>query len=109
LAQEIKLSGLVATNTTISRKGLVTDKDTLEKIGAGGLSCMPLKEKSTQMVHYINRQTNGSIPLIASGGVFKGKDAAEKLAAGASLVQLWTGFVYEGPGIVNSICRELAD
>ncbi|WP_018613663.1 quinone-dependent dihydroorotate dehydrogenase [Segetibacter koreensis] len=109
LAQEIKLSGLVATNTTISRKGLVTDKDTLEKIGAGGLSGMPLKEKSTQMVHYINRQTNGSIPLIASGGVFNGKDAGEKLAAGASLVQLWTGFIYEGPGIVKSICKELAD
>lgn len=107
LSNEVKLSGLVATNTTISREGLHEGKIVLEQIGAGGLSGMPLKEKSTQIVKYINRQTNGSIPIIASGGIFNGIDAKEKLAAGASLVQLWTGFIYEGPGIVKSICREL--
>ncbi len=109
LSQEVKLSGLVATNTTISRNGLHTDKEAVEQIGPGGLSGMPLKEKSTQIIKYINRQTNGSIRVIASGGIFNGKDAKEKLAAGASLVQLWTGFIYEGPGIVKSICRELAE
>ncbi len=108
LSQEVKLSGLVATNTTTSRKGLQTEKVAVEQIGAGGLSGLPLKEKSTQIVNYINRQTNGSIPIIASGGIFNGIDAKEKLAAGASLVQLWTGFIYEGPGIVKNICRELA-
>jgi dihydroorotate dehydrogenase len=108
LSQEVKLSGLVATNTTISRKGLQTEKDSVEQIGAGGLSGLPLKEKSTQIVNYINRQTNGSIPIIGSGGIFNGRDAKEKLAAGASLVQVWTGFIYEGPGIVKNICRELA-
>jgi dihydroorotate dehydrogenase len=108
LSQEVKLSGLVATNTTISRKGLQTEKESVEQIGVGGLSGLPLKEKSTQIVNYINRQTNGSIPIIGSGGIFNGKDAKEKLAAGASLVQVWTGFIYEGPGIVKNICRELA-
>lgn len=108
LAQEVRLSGLVATNTTISRKGLSSDKESVEQIGSGGLSGLPLKEKSTQIIKYINRQTNGSIPIIASGGIFNGKDAKEKLAAGASLVQLWTGFIYEGPAIVRNICRELA-
>jgi len=109
LSHEVKLSGLVATNTTISREGLHESTIALEQIGAGGLSGMPLKKKSTQIVKYINRQTNGSIPIIASGGIFNGIDAKEKLAAGASLVQLWTGFIYEGPGIVKNICRELAD
>ena len=108
LSQEVKLSGLVATNTTISRTGLQTEKESVEQIGVGGLSGLPLKEKSTQIVNYINRQTNGSIPIIGSGGIFNGRDAKEKLAAGASLVQVWTGFIYEGPGIVKNICRELA-
>ena len=109
LSIEMKLSGLVATNTTISREGLETEKKAIEQIGAGGLSGAPLKEKSTQIINYINRQTNGSLLVIASGGIFNGNDAKEKLAAGASLVQLWTGFVYEGPGIVKKICKELAE
>lgn len=108
LCTEVKLSGLVATNTTISREGLLTEKKAVDQVGAGGLSGMPLKEKSTQIVNYINRQTNGSIPIIASGGVFNGNDAKEKFAAGASLVQVWTGFIYEGPAIVKNICKELA-
>lgn len=108
LSQEVRLSGLVATNTTISRKGLLTEKESVEQIGAGGLSGLPLKEKSTQIIKYIYRQTNGSIPVIASGGIFNGNDAKEKLAAGASLLQLWTGFIYEGPGIVKNMCMELA-
>jgi dihydroorotate dehydrogenase len=107
LSQEIKLSGLVATNTTIDRKALQTENKILNEIGAGGLSGMPLKEKSTQMVRYISRQTNGTMPIIASGGIFNGNDAKEKFAAGASLVQLWTGFIYEGPAIVKNICRDL--
>lgn len=107
LTHEIKLSGLVATNTTINRKGLLTEAKIVDEIGAGGLSGMPLKEKSTQIINYITRQTNGTIPIIASGGIFNGNDAKEKLAAGASLIQLWTGFIYEGPAIVKNICKEL--
>ncbi|MFZ1329869.1 MAG: quinone-dependent dihydroorotate dehydrogenase [Chitinophagaceae bacterium] len=107
LALEIKLDGLVATNTTISRAGLHTPGAKLSSIGAGGLSGLPLKERSTEVVSYISQKTGGKIPVIASGGIFTGDDAKEKLAAGASLVQVWTGFIYMGPGIVKKICRVL--
>jgi dihydroorotate dehydrogenase len=106
LAMEIKLDGLVATNTTISREGLSHDlgKGNQE---AGGLSGMPLKNKSTYIVKYISQKTNGELPVIASGGIFTGSDAKEKIDAGASLVQVWTGFIYEGPGIVKRISKFL--
>ena len=105
LALEIKLDGLVPTNTTISREGLKTEKETLETIGLGGLSGLPLKERSTAIIEYICQKTNGKIPVIGSGGIFTAADAQEKLNAGASLVQVWTGFVYEGPSIVKKICN----
>lgn len=108
LANEVKLNGIVATNTTISRQNLHTAKETVDAIGMGGLSGKPLKEKSTEIVQYICKQTNGTLPIIASGGVFTGTDAKEKLAAGASLIQVWTGFIYEGPAIVKKICTDLA-
>lgn len=107
LALEIKLDGLVATNTTISRDQLVTHNSKLETIGAGGLSGLPLKQRSTEVVRYICGQTKGKIPVIASGGIFTGDDAKEKINAGASLVQVWTGFIYEGPAIVKKICKTL--
>jgi len=108
LALEIKLDGIVAANTTISRDDLVTDSPKLAIIGAGGLSGKPLRQKSTEIVRYINDRTGGQVTLIASGGIFTGEDAIEKLRAGASLVQVWTGFIYEGPSIVKNICRTLA-
>jgi dihydroorotate dehydrogenase len=108
LAHEVKLNGLVATNTTISRENLLPEKVNVEEIGMGGLSGKPLKEKSTQIVQYIAKQTNRTLPIIASGGIFTGADAEEKLLAGASLVQVWTGFIYEGPAIVKNICTKLA-
>ena len=108
LATEVKLSGLVATNTTLSRDNLQSAALTINKAGAGGLSGKPLREKSTQIVQYIRKQTGGAMPVIASGGIFTGEDAKNKLDAGASLIQLWTGFVYEGPGIARKICKHLA-
>jgi dihydroorotate dehydrogenase len=105
LAMEIKLDGIVATNTTISREKLQTSNHRLQTIGAGGLSGLPLKHRSTEIIKYIVQKTNGEIPVIASGGIFTGSDAKEKLDAGASLVQVWTGFIYEGPGIVKKICK----
>ncbi len=108
LALEIKLDGLVATNTTISREGLTAHDSRLTVIGAGGLSGLPLKHRSTEVVKYICEKTKGKIPVIASGGIFNGTDAQEKLNAGATLVQVWTGFIYEGPGIVKRICNSLA-
>lgn len=107
LALEIKLDGLVATNTTIDRSKLKTADTTLAAIGAGGLSGLPLKERSTDVVKYICERTGGAIPVIASGGIFTSGDAQEKLAAGAKLVQVWTGFIYEGPAIVKRICKSL--
>lgn len=107
LASEMKLSGLVATNTTINREGLLTSSTELEKIGAGGLSGKPLTKRSLEIVKYIHQQTAGKLPIIASGGIFTGDDALNQLNSGASLLQVWTGFVYEGPGIVKNICQHL--
>ena len=107
LAMEIQLDGLVCSNTTISRIGLITPKEEIEKIGAGGLSGQPVKERSTSIVNYINQRTKGEIPVIASGGIFTAEDAKEKLNSGASSVQVWTGFIYEGPAIVKRICQSL--
>ena len=108
LAMEIKLDGLVATNTTISRELLAAGNEKIQKIGTGGLSGLPVKEKSTSIVQYITDKTKGQIPIIASGGIFTGDDAREKVKAGASLVQVWTGFIYEGPMIAKNICQYLA-
>ncbi len=107
LALEIKLDGLVATNTTISRSGLTTHDSYLTSIGAGGLSGLPVKERSTEVVKYICDKTKGKVPVIASGGIFTAADAKEKINAGAILVQVWTGFIYEGPSIVKRICKSL--
>lgn len=107
LALEIKLDGLVATNTTISREGLSKESELISK-EAGGLSGKPLQKRSTEIVKYIHQKTKGEIPIIASGGIFTGADAKEKLDAGASLVQVWTGFIYEGPAIVKHICSFLS-
>jgi dihydroorotate dehydrogenase len=107
LALEIKLDGLVATNTTISREDLQTPAAELEAIGAGGLSGKPLQERSTEVVQYIHQKTGGTLPLIGSGGIFTAADAALKREAGASLMEVWTGFIYEGPFVVKKICNGL--
>jgi dihydroorotate dehydrogenase len=103
LALEINLDGLVAANTTINRDNLITDKKKLEEIGAGGLSGKPLNKRSNGIAKYIFSRTNGKISLISSGGIFSAEDAKEKFANGASLIQVWTGFIYEGPAIVKKI------
>ena len=109
LAMELKLDGLVATNTTISREGLshISAQQATE-IGAGGLSGRPLRERSNEVLRFLHKHTEGKIPLVGSGGVFTSEDAKLKLEAGASLVQVWTGFIYEGPGIVKKICEGLS-
>jgi len=106
VAQEIKLDGLVATNTTISREQLSPESE-VRRRPSGGLSGAPLKEKSTAVIKYIHEKTNGMIPIIASGGIFNADDAREKLNAGGSLVQVWTGFIYEGPAIAKKILAGL--
>ncbi|HUQ96151.1 MAG TPA: quinone-dependent dihydroorotate dehydrogenase [Chitinophagaceae bacterium] len=107
LASEIGLDGLVATNTTISRDGLTTPTSELEAIGTGGLSGKPLQQAATEMVQYITTKTGGALPIIGSGGIFKAQDAAQKRASGAVLLEVWTGFIYEGPAIVKKLCKGL--
>jgi dihydroorotate dehydrogenase len=102
---ETRLAGIVATNTTIDREGLKADKNLIEKTGAGGVSGKPLKERSTEIIQYIATKTNGRLPIIAVGGIFTAEDAQEKINAGASLVQVYTGFIYEGPAIAKKICK----
>jgi dihydroorotate dehydrogenase len=101
------IQGIVATNTTISREGLQTADKKVEAMGAGGVSGLPVKEKATDVIRYIHQKSNGKIPIIAAGGIFTAEDAKEKLEAGASLVQVYTGFIYEGPGIAKNICQGL--
>ena len=108
LAMEIKLDGLVASNTTLDRSKLSdAGKIRAAEAGAGGLSGKPAQKRSTEMVKIIFEKTGGKIPVIASGGIFTAEDALEKLDAGATLVQVWTGFIYEGPAIVKNICKGL--
>jgi dihydroorotate dehydrogenase len=101
------IQGIVATNTTISRECLQTASKEVEAMGAGGVSGLPVKEKATDVIRYIHQRSNGKIPIIAAGGIFTAQDAKEKLEAGASLVQVYTGFIYEGPGIARNICQGL--
>lgn len=107
IVQEVGLDGIVATNTTIDRSNLATAEATVSEIGAGGLSGKPLRERATAVVRYLHEHSNGTIPIIAVGGIFTAEDAIEKLHAGASLVQVYTGFIYQGPGIAKAICEGL--
>jgi dihydroorotate dehydrogenase len=107
LAVEIQLDGVLVSNTSISREGLLYSAEELEKIGAGGLSGKPLQKKSTEFIQYIVQKTSHRIPLIGSGGIFSPADANEKMQAGAGLIQIWTGFIYEGPSLAKRILKSL--
>ena len=108
VVETCKLSGIVATNTTINRSGLSTTNDKLQKIGAGGLSGKPLNSRSTEVINYIHTKSEGRFPIIGVGGIHSAEDALEKLDAGASLVQLYTGFIYEGPSLVKKINQAIS-
>ncbi|GAA3952656.1 quinone-dependent dihydroorotate dehydrogenase [Hymenobacter algoricola] len=107
IARETQLSGLVATNTTISRADLRTPAATIGSMGAGGLSGRPLRQRATDVIRYLHQHSGGSLPIIGVGGIASPADAQEKLAAGAALVQLYTGFIYEGPALVKRINQAL--
>jgi len=107
IAVELQLDGFVATNTTTSREGLKTSETTVSQIGNGGLSGAPIRDRSTEVIRYIHGKTQGKMPIIGVGGIMSEKDALDKLEAGASLVQLYTGFIYEGPALVKRICNKL--
>ena len=101
IVQETNIAGVVATNTTISRDGLVSAEAL--KIETGGLSGKPLTQRSTEVIRYLSEKSKKSFVIIGVGGIHSPEDAVEKLEAGASLIQLYTGFIYEGPGLVKKI------
>lgn len=105
LVQSIAIDGLIATNTTLDRSGLRSPKSLVEQ--AGGLSGVPARKKSTEVIRKITNASSGSIPIIGVGGIHSAKDAQEKLDAGASLVQIYTGFIYEGPWLIKNINKHL--
>ncbi len=107
IIKQTGLDGIVAVNTTTSRANLSYPEEEIKKIGNGGLSGLPLKNRSTEVIRYISEKTKGELPIIGVGGIITADDAVEKLEAGASLVQVYTGFVYEGPALVKKITRKL--
>ncbi|MBC7892532.1 MAG: dihydroorotate dehydrogenase (quinone), partial [Sphingobacteriaceae bacterium] len=112
IVRETGTAGVIATNTTIRRSEsdgspLRTDPTVLTAAGAGGLSGPPLKDQSTHVIRYLVEKSGHAFPVIGVGGIETAADALEKLEAGASLVQLYTGFIYEGPGVARRICEGL--
>jgi len=107
IVTETGIAGVIATNTTLSRANLKTDSTEVENIGAGGLSGKPLKDRSTQVIKYLSKKSGGKFGIIGAGGIYTAQDAKEKLEAGASLVQVYSGFIYEGPSIAKNINKEL--
>jgi dihydroorotate dehydrogenase len=103
IVNQTHIAGVIATNTTLSREGLVSDN----KKEVGGLSGKPLKNRSTEVIRFLHEKSNGSFPIIGVGGIHTVEDALEKLAAGASLIQLYTGFIYEGPQLIKNINKAI--
>jgi dihydroorotate dehydrogenase len=109
ILKETKLDGVVATNTTVSRANLTTNQAEVQAIGNGGLSGKPLAERSTEIVRYLRLKLGPDFPIIGVGGIMSTADAINKLKAGADLIQIYTGFIYEGPGFVKKINEKILD
>jgi dihydroorotate dehydrogenase len=109
IAAEEGCSGIIATNTTIARDGLRTPWSEVERLGAGGISGAPLRERATAVLRQVYRRVGGRLTIIGVGGIFDADDAWDRLRAGASLLQLYTGFVYGGPTVVREINAGLRD
>jgi dihydroorotate dehydrogenase len=107
IVAETKIDGIIASNTSTSRSGLKASKKHLQEIGNGGLSGLPIKEKSTRVIKYLKDTSNKAFPIIGVGGIHSAEDALEKIEAGADLVQIYTGFIYEGPGLIKQINKAL--
>ena len=107
IVAETKIDGVIASNTSVNREGLKASKEQLEVIGNGGLSGKPIKERSTAVIKYLTEKSNKAFPVIGVGGIHAAEDAIEKLNAGADLVQIYTGFIYEGPSLVKKINKAI--
>ncbi len=109
IVQDTQIAGLIATNTTIDRSNLQTSKEQIDKIGNGGLSGKPLTQRSTEVIRYLHQKSKGAFPIIAVGGIHSPQTAWEKLEAGASLIQIYTGLVYEGPFLIKKINKYILE
>ncbi len=107
LYNETDIDGMVATNTTVSRDDLKTTGNKISEIGNGGMSGKPITDKSTEVIRYLSKKTEGKMPIIGVGGIMSTNDAIDKLKAGATLVQVYTGFIYEGPAFVKKINKAI--
>ena len=107
IVHDSKIDGVIATNTTIDRSMLTTDQKEVEVIGSGGLSGKPVRVRSTEVIRYLSEKSKKAFPIIGVGGIHSAEDAVEKLAAGASLVQVYTGFIYEGPALIKRINKAI--
>lgn len=107
IVAETKIEGVIASNTSMNRSNLKASEQQLAAIGNGGLSGKPIKDRSTNVIKYLSDKSNKAFPIIGVGGVHSAKDALEKIEAGADLVQIYTGFIYEGPSLVKSINKAL--
>jgi dihydroorotate dehydrogenase len=105
IVERLKIDGIVATNTTVSREGLKTPAGEIQAIGSGGMSGAPLTARSLEVVRYIHRKSEGKLPIIGVGGIMCVQDALKMLEAGATLIQIYTGFIYEGPALARRINR----
>src|SRR5690606_4691532 len=104
IVRETGIAGIVATNTTVGREGVVNSRYVSE---TGGLSGVPLNKRATEVIRYLSTRSNQAFPIIGVGGIHSPEDALEKLEAGASLIQLYTGFIYEGPALIKRICKKI--
>jgi len=107
LVATTKIDGIIASNTSVSREGLQTTKTKLDAVGNGGLSGQPVKDKSTKVIKYLADKSNKAFPIIGVGGIHSAQDALDKIEAGADLVQIFTGFIYEGPKLIKAINKAL--
>jgi dihydroorotate dehydrogenase len=103
IVKETKIAGVIATNTTLSREGLQSEN----KVETGGMSGKPLRNRSTEVIRFLSEKSNKAFPIIGVGGIHSAEDAIEKLEAGASLIQIYTGFIYEGPGLIKEINKAI--
>lgn len=109
IVAQTKIDGIIATNTTTSREYLKTDTKRITEIANGGLSGKPVKNRSTEVIRYLSEKSNKAFPIIGVGGIHTAEDAIEKLDAGADLVQVYTGFIYEGPGLMRAINKKIVE
>ena len=103
IVKETKIAGVIATNTTLSREGLQSPN----KTEIGGMSGKPMSKRSTEVIRFLSEKSNKAFPIIGVGGIHSPEDAIEKMEAGASLIQLYTGFIYEGPALIKAINKKI--